>query len=371
MFYYVASYMNSTISIHRESDEEEYKAICELQVALQEVEKHKRRFDSIRRAYNRITKISTSLLSNSDDYDIQDFGNAISEYMFSFRKFLDNWETYIKRTFGENSDLFRIFKASTATAYDKHDEYKIVYQLRNADQHVDQVVDLISVGTNSDGTPYIKANADCSRLLSIYSKWKAVEKKHLQQYHSIDLFAYVKVAHACIEQIELNLVNYFMSEELYDSCYKILVKANEFFEQRQGLAFLCQEEEMTKEFWSRPSKTLNNHSWMIPECIRMLESFLRNNIHVATILCHGKDYSTPLVNVSTELSWEQIEQMHPGNKIIISGRPYVCYSIIMDLLNQSKLVLAVNAAISPREQGTRCIRFQKYANALLGKDLFK
>lgn len=371
MYYYIASYINSAISIHRESNEEEYKAVCELQSPLQKVDKHKRRFDSVRRAYERIVKIGDSLMGHSDDYDIEDFGNAISDYMFSFRKFLDTWETHIKRTCGEDSDLYRIFKKSTAKAYDNHDEYKIVYQLRNADQHVDQVVDLISIGMNSDGTPYIKANADCARLMQIYSKWKAPEKAHLQQHQSIDLFAYIKVAHTCIMQIELDLVNYFMSEELYDSCCKMLVKANEFFEQRKGLAFLCQQEEMTKEFWSRPSKTLNNHHWMIPECIGMLEAFLRNNIRVATILCHGKNYAIPLANVATELSWEQIEQMHPGNKLIISGTPYVCYSVIMDYINQSKLVLAVNAAIPVKEQESRCIRFKQYTNALLGKELLK
>lgn len=369
MYYYVASYINSQISIHRESNEDEYNALCKLQKPLQEVEKHKKRFDSVSRAYDRITKIGDSLLGYSKDFDVEDFGNAISDYMFSFRKFLDTWETYIKRTFGEDSDLYRVFKKSTATAYEDHDEYKIVYQLRNADQHVDKVVDVISIGTNNDGTRYIQANANCSRLMKIYSKWKAVEKAHLQQHQSIDLFAYIKVAHACIIQIELDLVNYFMSEELYDSCCNILVKANEFFDNRKGIAFLCQEEEMTKEFWSRPSKILNNHFWMIPECIGMLETFLRNNIHVATILYHGKNYSLPLANVATELSWEQIERMQPGNKIVISGTPYLCYAVILDFLNQTKLVLAVNAAIPIREHENRCLRIKKYTNALLGKEV--
>ena len=367
MYYYIAGCANNVFSIYRESCEAEYQALRALQIPLERVEEQKRCFNNVRRNYNRIIKISLSLLARSGDSDIQEFENAISDYLFSFRKFLDNWETYIKRNYGEDSPLYIIFRTTTASAYDNHDEYKIIYQLRNIEQHVDKVVDHIVVRTDDDGTSYIQANADSYRLMQIYSKWKAVEKEHLQKCETIDVFAYVKVAHACLMQIEKELVGYFLSDELYDSCCRILTKANEFFDHRKELIFLCQEEELTKEFWHRPFKSLRPRSWMVPECIILLEAFLRSNSSRAVILYYGKGYSVSLANVAIELSKEQNEQIYSGDKMNINGMHYLCYSTKMDLINGRRIILAINEDIPSDKREEVHFLFSKYVNALLGK----
>ena len=44
-------------------------------------------------------------------------------FLFEFRTCLDYMETEIKRAYGEDSDLWKIFKEGTSSAYDNHIEY--------------------------------------------------------------------------------------------------------------------------------------------------------------------------------------------------------------------------------------------------------
>ena len=214
---------------------------------------------------------------------------------------------------------------------------------------------------------YIKALADCNRLLTVYKKWKAIEKQHLACFETIDIFEYLKVAHRCLTQIELELVNSFMHADVFESCFHILDMANEFFSYREGLAFLCQSEEISREFWERPQKTLNRHGWSVPQCISMLETYLKNNIHVAALLYSGAEYALPLQHVATHITQEQEATLSPGTPVSINGTQYQINTVCMNLSTGASLLVAVNNKI-PREERSRVSeQFQKFAEALIGK----
>ena len=288
MYYYLASIIENKIEVLRDSNETEYTSIQALQASVHNFMMQNKRSSYEKKAFDRISRINVALLSGKHDYNVDDLNNAISEYLFAFRKFLDNWETHIKREYGEDSELFKTFKKATVHAHSNNIEYKIVYQLRNADQHCDKIVTSISVGTEDNGERYIEAKAKTDYLLTVFKKWKTDEKEYLHQHENIDIFRFLSITHKCIQRIHLELMNFFCTESLYEDCCAILEKSNEYYTQRNGLSFLCQEEELTKEFFSRPRKTLNNHSWMVRECIDLLKIFFRNNLNVVSVLYYGK-----------------------------------------------------------------------------------
>ena len=94
MFYYIASCMNNEIRILRSSTEEEYLAFSGYHAKLAEIEQHKRRWKHAQRCYEHISEINVSLLQNSDQYSIEDLGDAISQYLFAFKKFINNFTIF-------------------------------------------------------------------------------------------------------------------------------------------------------------------------------------------------------------------------------------------------------------------------------------
>lgn len=106
----------------------------------------------------------------------------VRSYLFELRTCLDHMETEIKRNYGENSDLWRLYKAGTANAYDKHSEYAFTYHLRNCSQHCKNVVH----GFN--GTTGIGISSNTQKLLAEYKKWNQVDKEFMRKSGSeIDL----------------------------------------------------------------------------------------------------------------------------------------------------------------------------------------
>ena len=94
-------------------------------------------------------------------------------FLFEFRTCLDHMETEIKRAYGEDSDLWKIFKEGTSSAYDNHIEYAFTSHLRNCSQHCKNVVHGFNCSTG------IGISSNSSRLLSEYKKWKQIDKDYM------------------------------------------------------------------------------------------------------------------------------------------------------------------------------------------------
>ena len=94
-------------------------------------------------------------------------------FLFEFRTCLDHMETEIKRAYGEDSDLWKIFKEGTSSAYDNHIEYAFTSHLRNCSQHCKNVVHGFNCSTG------IGISSNTSRLLSEYKKWKQIDKDYM------------------------------------------------------------------------------------------------------------------------------------------------------------------------------------------------
>ncbi|MFI6783889.1 hypothetical protein [Micromonospora sp. NPDC050276] len=63
------------------------------------------------------------------------FMNACVNWLNVVRLFLDHEETWLKRTFGENSNYFTDFKSACSQAFDSSIAYRFLYKLRNYTTH--------------------------------------------------------------------------------------------------------------------------------------------------------------------------------------------------------------------------------------------
>ncbi len=367
MFYYIAGIREGTIKVLRQSSENEVKKIENLQEPIKNLYLQNRRIERIVKAFKKISTINASLLYQKDEYSIDDLNDAISDYLSRFRKFLNNWEAYLKRTFGIDSTHYATFKQATADAYDYNPEYQIVYGLRNADQHCcDSIVTTIRMGVDDDGAYYIEAKAKCEYLLTEFKEWKAVEKKYLQANTEIDIFKCISVANKCVREIHQKTLNCFFSMKLYENCYKILGYANEFQDNREGLVFFRQEEELTKEFWMQPKKELNTISWMIEKCIALLTMHLKNNTSVVSVLYRGDFSSGNLDEYAVNLDKEGNKAgIEIGHMVKIDDIDYLCYSRTIELVKDLETDLVINTAIASDKEIKE--RFMRIVDVLVWK----
>ena len=369
MFYYIANVQNGVIEVLRQCSNEEYKRIEQLQEPIKSILfRANRRIDPLQRVYNRISTINIGLMKQTGEFSRYDLSDAISNFLFQLRKYLDNWETYLKREYQEKPEHLQAFTEATHKAYDGNIEYQIVYHLRNVDQHCGSIIQGISIGIAEDGTKYIKAKTKCSYLLSISNDWKPDEKRHLEANDEIDLFHYISVAYRCVQEIHQATLNSFFSMELYENCYMIIGIANEFFEKREGLKFFCQEEELTKEYWEKPQKTLNMHDWMVKECLHLLTLFIRNNASVAVVLRHGSFSFDAIDTFAIDLDKEEEKKsLQIGDLIKVNNWNYRCYSQKIDVFNDAYIIIAINIALQRNEENKIADQIGRYMDVLVWK----
>ena len=224
------------------------------------------------------------------------------------------------------------------------------------------------MGTAEDGSIYIEARTECRHLLSISDEWKSDVKKHLEEHDEIDLFKYIAVAYRCIEEIHQAILNSFFSLELYENCYKIIGYANEYFDKREGLKFLCQEEELTEEFWKRSQNALNMQDWMVKECLHFLTLFIRKNTSMAIVLYHGSFPCDSIDSFAFSLDKEEKKtDLQIGSLIRTKEWVYQCYSKRIDLLNDAFIIIAVNTALQRNKEKDIADQIGRFIDVLVWK----
>ncbi len=173
MCYYIMSIYDDTFRKLRRSSEEEYNKITSLNKKINSLLVDGRRIDGVVNAYKKLNDAAYSVMVNSrSSSTMYDLGDCLSNYLFHARKYLDNWNAYIDRTYGKDSDFFKCFKAATAYEYDNHMEYRIMYELRHFDQHISQIISSTSVGLLENGGRYLRVLIDRDRLLKEFSSIK-------------------------------------------------------------------------------------------------------------------------------------------------------------------------------------------------------
>jgi hypothetical protein len=92
-----------------------------------------------------------------------DLGRLLLNTLSSFRTLLDHTDTALSRDFGKQSDQWSKWKATVASEYDVHWQYRFMYQLRNFTQHVGMPPLHVSFSAASD-EEHVGMRLDLSRV---------------------------------------------------------------------------------------------------------------------------------------------------------------------------------------------------------------
>lgn len=325
-----------------------------------------KKIDSVIKEYDNLQGTVTSFLNDSSLLK-EDITYHLSNYLFRVRKYLDNWETHINRKYGKTSSFMNKFKDATSNEYDNHMEYRIMYQLRNFDQHCDSIVSSINIGLNQNSDKCLKVALSRDRLLNEYKKWKEIEKIDLRSLdNEIDALALVNEYHKCVLRIHKNILKYHMVRELYMDCAELLKYGNEYKEKREKLYFVVQEKVIDKSFWQQSTKSLNFKSWCVPQCYEILLQHIKQNMQLAKVLYCGKQYELLLKDAAIKVdNHVLISLSHNTFTQEKSGKKYIIGYVHVEFDNGMGWAILVDERLGEKEVRNITKDMESYVTAIL------
>jgi hypothetical protein len=134
-------------------------------------------------------------------------------WLSSVRTYLDHMELSIKRCHGENSAIWRNFRAACSEAYDGNFSYRFIYRLRNYAQHSGLPAHTVQFNTAPSPTdpsrPEHEMFVACHRdnLLEEFDGWGAPLREELaRQLLEIELRPHVDTMMTLLEQINMTYI---------------------------------------------------------------------------------------------------------------------------------------------------------------------
>lgn len=147
----------------------------------------------------------------------------ILELMFTFKAFLDHWETLLKRRYGKDSSNVTIFKALTNNEYDSHFSYRFIYELQNYLRHVSMPNLNFSSSLTDKNTIGYHLFFNKNELLENYSNWKSIIKKDFTLLpDNFDFIPLIDDLYESLKRINVSVINFENIEDLYLSSKEIL-----------------------------------------------------------------------------------------------------------------------------------------------------
>jgi len=109
-----------------------------------------------------------------------DLNRLILNLLSSIRTYLDHTETRLKRTFGEASEEFKLFKKLTSECFDNHFAYRFLSKLRNFSQHCGLPTGSLSITDTKEGHS-LNLSLVRDDLLNDFDSWGSIVKPELQR----------------------------------------------------------------------------------------------------------------------------------------------------------------------------------------------
>lgn len=342
MFYYYVTMAEQTIRFEREATVEEYNELKPHISKISRMLVDKRRINIVVNAYNRLIEEYDNLTSerkpphNSDELIF-----ALTYYLAAFKKYVDNWETHLKRTFGKKSEEVQLFKAAQGYEYDNHMEYRIFYRLRNYDQHCGNLVAHITSKVLPDDSHQHLVLADRDRLLSDFDEWKPEEVAYLKSCEQkFEIRPLIDIFQGCILSIHEKIMQIHFNVEFYRSCAALIAAAKEF-ENEDETYFIRHETEIDWANLDLEGKTLNLTYLEVPICKKLLEIYFLNNRKFIKILFHGTKLKKRIGKFAYEIDSQQM------SRVAFTQPPF------FDLYGQRMIRLFSNAELLQNE--TYCV----------------
>ena len=364
MYYYFSEVSSEKIVIKREASTEEYEAIEPYIKIVSKMLVDKNRIEPIMFAYQKLIESISLLNTQTDLYASRNIQYTLSGYLFEFKKFLDNWTTELKRKYGKNSKEFTIFKDAQIEEYEEHMEYRIMYRLRNYDQHCGSIISHVSEYIDENEKRAHRISMDRDMLLENFDEWKQPEIEYLKkQSEHIDVRPFILQLQKSIVNIYEKTMQIHFDKSFLNACSKIIDVANEF-DNEDNIRIIANEEEIDEEFWSRPTKTINFINLMVPICKEILAIYFRNNARFIKILYYGERYKTQLKGCGIEINTEIAQKISQSQFINWNGQNMVRLLYQLELTKGDMYAVLADARFKHNQISELCTECSCYLKAL-------
>jgi hypothetical protein len=219
---------NSIITLKELSEEESIKILSKINVV--------NTFYKINLNSDAILKIHKDIIDSIDNDNRElNLNKLILDFLYTFRLFLDHWETYLNRTFGESSNEFKKFKAATNKEFNDSFAYRFISKFRNYIQHCGiPAIKLTGKLLEKEQKQYaLFLNKE--ELLTQYKEWGAKVKPDLvTQPDRFDLYPLLIDVTASIQRLHSIAINCTLNiEELLLASREIMtfekfIKSSEY-----------------------------------------------------------------------------------------------------------------------------------------------
>ena len=326
MYYYITSIKNNVVKPIRKITKDEYEYLNERISLIDKMMTDRCRIDDVNKSYQNLLRKYEEYSCSTNSREIsREFNRNISAYLGAFKKYLDNWQTAITREYKKNSEELKCFKKAFSEEYDNHMEYRIMYRLRNYDQHCGNIISNISVSIEDAQHIVYKIYMDREYLLENFSEWKAEEKNYLLKCGKmIEVLPIIKIFHQCILRGHKKIIDMFLNKKNCKYCIEILDFTKEIIESGQ-ICIWTQENELRRSITAERNFTVNLVVINRRLYIEILKEYIRINQDIVKIFYYGKRNREHLSDCAFFLERDDFETNEKNNLgVSINGKKYIC-----------------------------------------------
>lgn len=368
MFYYFAEMKDDTIKVLRKATEQEIKNLSGDMEVVSKMLADGKRIDLLTKAYSKIKETFEKMEESNTICNYDDFNLAIVGYLSSFKKYTDNWQTYLTRKYGKNSEQMMLLKSATNDEFDKHMEYRIIYRLRNYDQHCGNIISNIQKFADDNNQHAIKLLMKRDYLLENFHEWKQEEIDFLRaQPDLIEFLPIFEVFHRCILRIHEKVMQYHFTREFYQSCARIILVTNEFLE-TDNIMVLSNNTKSDKEFLSNTEGFSCKFTFLQKElCKKMLINHIIQNKNIVKIFFHGYKNIKYLNDIGTGMNDELAEKIANNEIIKFDKKSWI--RTLMEIIPSKNKIYAVFVRLDLGMKEIECTEkdYKIYMEALIPK----
>lgn len=368
MHYYFASKEDETINIIREASEKEYLFLKERFSKITKMMSDKKRIENFIKCYEKILNYYDKFTHDANLREVSEELNAgLAAYLGSFKKFSDNWQTKITREYGKDSNELKIFKKAFAEQYDQHMEYRIVYRLRNYDQHCGDIVSRINGFMEEEKAVY-KVCMDRNYLLANFGEWKKEEREYLSKCDElIEILPVFKIFHQCVLNAFESIMKIHINSDLNQCCTEILNLTNDISDD-DVIYIWADKVDIAEHADVKEDFSINITGIDRKLCASVLKMHIRANQHIVKILYHGEKIGKKISDCAIYVEKDNFKNVDPQSPFfIINGKRYIRLISQIWLMTGDFYGVFADTRLKKADQDKLYVEFKEYLQALLGK----
>lgn len=321
MYYHFVTIKNNTFDFLDEISKKEFDSIQHYSKRINSFVNDNLKIEPINKKYDDISSKYDKLSEGFNTFDIRDFNTDISNYLSLFKKYVDNWETRLSREYGKKSFEFKSFKSAQSHVYDNYIEYRILYRLRNFDQHCGDIITKASAYLDDNDNKVIKLSMDRDHLLESFSEWKPEEIEYLKgEDIQIDFMPMFKIFNSCLIEIHTKVLRLYGTKQTFDSAFELL-DISKKFNDKANLHVIRSNKKLS-ELNTNNENNLNYDIYRLNllVCKQLLKDYIRGQSVRIIVVYFGSKPKKAINDIAIELDEENMLKIEQSRHVVFGDR---------------------------------------------------